>query len=163
MALHRGGAFRDAMLSWITDVVAKAAPPCPRGKSVTVFISPGVYRDYRARMQRSGALSRSWTTLRTSQFTRHMSRQDKLVFAIQSINTDKIDASGWGGDRFDRPFFALLEAARSRPRWADRKIIFASRDKDSRDRMRDLMALHDHDRRVHFADSLSACEELVMC
>ena len=163
MALHRGGAFRDAMLSWITDVVVRAAPPCPRGKSVTVFISPGVYRDYKARMRRSGALSRSWTTIRTSQFTRHMSRQDKLVFTIHSVNTDGIDAGGWGGDRFDRPFFALLEAVRSRPRWADRRIIFASRDKDSRDRMRDLMALRDPGRGVRFADSLSACEELVMC
>ena len=164
VALHPGRELREAMLSWIKGVVARIAPPCPRGKRVTMFISPGVYRDYRARLsRRGGAAHSSWHVLRKSLFTRQFDRQNRLVFTIQSVSTSGIDASGWGGDRYDRPFFALLESVRQNGAWADHGIIFASKDRDASARMRDLMALRDPNRRMRFADSLSACEELVMC
>lgn len=156
--------LHNIMLAWIKSVVEKIAPPCPRGKHVTMFISHGVYCDYKARM--SGMVDTSYTSwhiLRKSQFAKPISRQNRLTFAIQSVNTDRVDASDWSGDRFDRPYFALLEAVRQDRAWVNRRIIFASKDKDARDRMRDLVALRDPDRRVHFADSLSSFEELVMC
>lgn len=95
---------------------------------------------------------------------RHIGRPDRLAFAVQSVSTDGIDAGDWGdGDQFDRPFFALLEAARQNRAWADHRIIFASRDRDASSRVRDLTSLRDTEGRVHLADSLAACEELVMC
>lgn len=79
------------------------------------------------------------------------------------MGADGIDAGDWDGDRFDRPFFALLEAVRQHRAWAGYRIIFASKDRDASARVRDLMSLRDSDGRVHLADSLLACEELVVC
>lgn len=156
--------LQGAMLEWLVAVTARIAPPCPRGRRVAMFISPGVYRDYRARMSNKVDVTHtSWHTLRKSQFTKPISRPDRLTFTVQSVSTDKVDASDWGGDRFDRPFFELLEAVRQNRAWADHRIIFASRDRDTSARVRDLMSLRDPEGRVHLAESLAACEELVMC
>lgn len=161
---HPEGTLQGAMFGWIAGVAARIEPPRPRGRRVAMFISPGIYRDYRARMSKKADVSHaSWHTLRKSQFTRPISRPDRLAFTVQSVSTDGIDAGDWGGDRFDRPFFALLEAARRNRAWADHRIIFASRDRDTSARVRDLMSLRDPEGRVHLADSLAACEELVMC
>ena len=163
MDKHPEKTLSSTMLSWIKDVVARTAPRCPRGKHATMLVSPDVYRDYRARVSgKAGTSYSSWHILRKSLFTKHISRQDRLVFAIQSLNTSGIDTSDWDGDRFDRPFFALLEAARQYRAWSDRKLIFASKDGDALNRIRDLTTLRDTDGRVHFADGLTACEELVM-
>lgn len=160
---HPEVTLQGAMLEWIVGVTARIEPPRPRGRRIAMFISPGVYRDYRARMSNKVDVSyASWHTLRKSQFTRPISRPDRLAFAVQSVSTDRIDAGDWGGDRFDRPFFALLEAVRQSHAWADHRIIFASRDRDTSSRVRDLMCLRDSEGRVHLADSLAACEELVM-
>lgn len=164
VALHRDKTLLDAMLSWTKGVVAEIAPPRPCGKYITMFVSHGVYSDYSAKLSgKSGTSHPSWRVLRKLQFTRPISRQDRLSFTIQSVNTDRVDTGDWDGDRFDRPFFALLEAVRQDRAWTDRMIIFASKDGDTRDRIRDLAALRDPDGRIHFADSLSAFEELVMC
>lgn len=164
VALYPNGTLRDIMLSWVTGVVNNIAPPAPRGKFVTMFISPGVYRDYGARVSKNVDTSySSWRVLRKFVAQKYISRQNQLSFIFQPLSTDKVDTSAWRGDRYDRPFFALLETVRQNPAWADRMIIFASKDRDSIGRMRDLMALRDTDRQVHFADTLSACEELVMC
>ena len=156
--------MHNAMLSWIKGVVAKTLPPCPRGKRVTMFISPGVYRDYKARMG-GGAdtMILPWHVIRKFHYTRKISHHNRLVFTIQLVDTTMIDASSWDGDRCDKPFYALLEAVRQRRAWTDRRIIFASKDRDTYGRMRDLTAQRDPCGRVHFASGLSACEELVMC
>ena len=156
--------MRDTMLSWITHVVTRIEPPRPRGRRVSMFVSSGTYNDYKARMSKKiDASHSSWHALRKSLYTRHISRQDRLTFTMQSVSTDRIDTGDWDGDRFDKPFFALLEAVRQHRAWADYRIIFASKDRDASARVRDLMSLRDTDSRVHLADSLLACEELVMC
>lgn len=164
MSKHPGMALYDATLSWIKDVVARILPPCPRGKRVVMFISPGIYRDYKARMSgKADTSTPPWHVLRKFQFTRYISHRNRLVFTIQLVNTSEIDASDWDGDRFDRPFYTLLEAVKQRRSWENLRIIFASKDRDTCGRMRDLSAGRDPRGRVHFADDLSACEELVMC
>ena len=164
IATHPEEDMHNAMLSWIKDMVGKILPPCPRGKRVTMFISSGVYNDYKAKMTRGGnALIPKWHIVRKLQFTRDISDRNRLVFTIQLVDTNKVDSSDWDGDRFDKPFYELLEAVRQRRAWADRRIIFASKDKDTYDRMRGLMTRRETSGRMHFADCLSACEELVMC
>ena len=80
---------------------------------------------------------------------------------MQHVSTKGIDVDGWKGDRFDRPFFALLTAVESMKAWGDRGIIFASRDRATLSHTRDLMARRDHCHRIHFASDLSSCEDLV--
>lgn len=156
--------LHDAMFEWAAGVVGRIDPP-PRGRSITVFVSAGVYRDYGARLGRAGlaAPSSYWHSLRRIKITRAVSRPRRLLFAVQPVKTDDADAGRWKGDRFDRPFFALLSAVGRARAWSDRQIIFASRDRDASSRMRDMVTGLGWASRVHFADCLPSCEELIAC
>lgn len=155
--------LHGSMLEWVSGVAGRVMPT-PRGRIVTVFISPGVYRDYKARIGSAGTAGRapSWNSFRKSTSKKAIDRQNKIFFSIQPVNTDRVDASSWRGDRFDRPFFALLTAVGSMKAWDDREIVFASKDRATLSHMRDLMAKHEHFRRVHFAGDLSSCEDMVV-
>ena len=130
-----------------------------------MLVSAGVYRDYRARLGRAGiATPRSyWNNLRKIKYAKPISRPRRLDFAIQAVRADDADAVGWEGDRYDRAFFALLAAVCRHAAWSDRQIIFASRDRGASFHMRDMAARLGHAHRIHFADGLPACEELVLC
>lgn len=131
-----------------------------------MFVSHGVYSDYKSRMAGTGidVSPPAWHALRKSAFSEPIDRPNQLFFTIQTVNTDGIGGGGgWRGDRFDRPFFVLMETVRQRRAWSDRQIIFASRDEKSRTRMRDMMLPHNRGCRMHFADCLSSCEEMILC
>ena len=165
VGLHYGGkALHEAMFSWIRGIAARIAPPCPHGRHVTMFVSHGVYRDYKARMAGAGidVSYSAWHALRKSSFSQSIDRPRRLFFSMQTVSAGSGDGAGWQGDRFDRPFFALLEAVMQKRAWQDRQIIFASRDEGSRSHMRDLMVPHNRGCRVHFADDLSSCEEMIL-
>ena len=164
LRLRPGRPLTGTMFEWISEVAGRVAP-APRGKVVTVFISPGVYRDYRARIGNTGTAAGrapAWNSFRKSTFKKAIDRQNKTFFSMQPVNTEGVDANSWKGDRFDRSFFTLLAAVGSMRAWCDREIIFASKDRATLAHMRDLMINYDHYQRLHFANDLSSCEELVM-
>ena len=157
--------LHDAMFEWAAAVVGRIDPPPPHGRSVIMFVSAGVYRDYRARLSRVGlATPRSyWHILRKAKITRAVSCPRRLFFTVQPVKTDDADAARWTGDRFDRPFYALLAAVGRARVWSDHQIIFASRDRDASSRMRDMAVALGWGGRVHFADCLPSCEEMIEC
>ena len=156
--------LHDAMFEWVAGVVGRIDPP-PHGRSIIMFVSAGVYRDYKARLGRAGlATPRAyWHSLRKIKITRAVSRPRQLLFTVQPVKTDDADAGRWKGDRFDRPFFALLATVGRARAWSDRQIIFASRDRSASSLMRDMAIGLGCGRRVHFADCLPSCEELIEC
>ena len=165
LARYPAGTLHDAMFKWAAEVAGRVEPP-PHGRSITMLISAGTYRDYKARIGQAGiATPRSyWHSLRKIKIRRAISRPRQLYFTMQPVRTDDADAARWQGDRFDRPFFALLVTASRGIAWSDLQIIFASRDRDAISRMRDMAAMLSCDgRRLHFADSLSSCEEMIIC
>ena len=130
-----------------------------------MFISAGAYRDYKARLGQAGIATRRsyWDSLRRRKFTMAVSRPSRLLFTMQAVKTSDGDAARWTGDPYDRAFFALLAAVGRGSAWSDRQIIFASRDRDASSRMRDMVTALGHGRRVHFADSLASCEDMILC
>lgn len=164
LRLRPGRSLTETMFEWISEVAGRVVP-APRGKIVTVFISPGVYRDYRARIgsaSTTAGRAPAWNSFRKSTSKKTIDRQNKIFFSMQPVNTEGVDANSWKGDRFDKSFFTLLAAVGSMKAWCDREIIFATKDRATLAHMRDLMINHDHYQRLHFASDLSSCEELVV-
>ena len=162
---HPARTLHDAVSGWAAEVVGRIEP-APRGRSVTMFVLTGVYRDYKALLARAGiaTLRRPyWDSLRRQKFAMAISRQRRLAIAIRAVKTSDEDAARWRGDRYDKAFFALLAAVCRDGAWSDRQIIFASRDRATSSRMRDMAARLGHGGRVHFADSLPSCEDLILC
>ena len=164
LARHPARTLHDSMFEWAASVVGKIDPP-PHGRSIIMFVSAGVYRDYKSRLSRAGvATPRSyWHSMRKIKLTRAISRPLRLLFTIQAVKTDGAEAARWQGDRFDRPFFALLAAAGRARAWSDRPIIFASRDRDASTHMRNMTVTLGYTDRVHFADGIASCEEMIEC
>ena len=152
-----------AMFEWVCQVVSKTMPP-PKGRIITVFVSSGVYRGYKAGMgiAGTGAVAPSWNSFRRSTFKKAIDAQNKTFFSIQHVSADQDDGGGWKGDRFDRPFFTLLAAAGSARAWNDRSIVFASRDSKTLEHMRDVMLHQECRDRVHFAGDLYSCEDMIV-
>ena len=164
LARHPARTLHDAVFEWGADVVGKIEP-APSGRSITMFVSAGVYRDYKARLGRAGISTPSsyWQSMRKRKFASVINRPRRLIFMIDVVRTNDENAALWPGDRYDRAFFALLAAVGGGSAWSDRQIIFASRDRDASSRMRDMAVRLGHGGRVHFADSLRSCEELILC
>ena len=152
-----------ALFEWARHVAGKALPP-PRGRTITVFVSPGVYRDYKAGIgiAGTGAAAPLWNSFRKSTFKKAIDAHNKTFFSIQHVNADRDYVGGWKGDRFDRPFFTLLAVVGSARAWSNRSIVFASRDSKTLGRMRDVMVRRECRDRVHFADDLFSCEDLIV-
>ena len=74
MAVHPEEDMRNAMPSWVRDAAGRTLPPCPRGRRVTEFVSPGAYNDHEARTARGAdTLTPKRHVVRKSQLARRIS------------------------------------------------------------------------------------------
>lgn len=119
----------DALANWVDDIL-KEAECKPSGKTITLLVSTGVFRDYRSALGRKHyrVKSASWMTFKKS-IHRRKNVGNNTYFAIYKIAVPDSPVQGWQGDKYDKAYFEVLGSALGARKFSDRLVVFASNDR----------------------------------
>ena len=118
-----------ALADWI-DGILKEAEYKPNGKTITLLVSTGVFRDYRSALGRKHyrVKSSSWAAFKKNIY-RRKNVGNNTYFAIYKIAVPDSPVQGWQGDKYDKAYFEVLGSALGARKFSDRLVVFASNDR----------------------------------
>ena len=162
--LQSGGTsdIHSALSRWISNMLNDAEFK-PRGKAIILFVSTGIFRDYRSALGRRQyhINTYSWATFRKSVHRRRQVGDGTYFSTCKITGQDGTADRGWGGDKYDRACFEALQGAFSAERFGEYRIVFASNDGPTCAEVeRDFLGKRDE--RLHVVGGKESHESLIM-
>lgn len=156
------GDIHGALSRWISNILNDAEFK-PRGKTIILLVSTGIFRDYRSALgRRQYHINTSlWATFKKNIYRRRQVG-DGTYFSTYKITGQKgIPDHGWSGDKYDRAYFEALHGAFDTEKFGDYCIVFASNDRSTRAGVeRDFLGKRDE--RLHVVNGKESLETLIM-
>lgn len=156
------GDIHGALSKWISNILNDAEFK-PRGKTIVLLVSTGIFKDYRSALGRREyhINTSSWAVFRKNV---HRRRQvgDSTYFSTYKITGQEgTPDRGWSGDKYDRAYFEALQGAFSAERFDDYRIVFASNDRPACAEVeRDFLGKRDE--KLHVVSGKESLESLIM-
>ena len=155
------GDIYGALSGWAGGVLGGAEFK-PRGKTITLLVSPGIFKDYRSALGRRQyhVKPAHWAVFKKN-VNRRSSVGDGTYFSLHKIAGMGGSARDWLGDKYDRAYFEALRCALETEKFADRCVVFASNDRSTCARVEGDFA-GTQPGRLHIVSGRGPLESLIM-
>lgn len=155
------GDIYTALAGWAARIL-KDAEFKPRGKTITLLVSTGVFKDHRSALGRKQYRVRpdSWAAFKKSVYCRK-GVGDDTYFSIHKIAAKGGAIPVWRGDKYDKAYFEALVYALNATRFDDRLVVFGSNDRPTCAGVdRDFSSMQH--KRLHIVSGRGSLESLIM-
>ena len=156
------GDIHGALSGWICNIL-NSAEFKPRGKTIILLVSTGIFKDYRSALGRRQYHINTplWATFRKNIHRRRQVGDGTYFSTYKITGQDGTADRGWSGDKYDRAYFEALQGAFSAERFDEYRIVFASNDGPTCAEVeRDFLGKRDE--RLHVVSGKESLESLIM-
>lgn len=155
----------EALKRWIQNVL-DGMERRPKERRITVLVSTAILGDYKAGLcgkgyREAAETIRSMTAKKQLSNVLMLPHDRRIKLSLSKIRPDAVGKSV--SDKYDRPFLGALKKAKSISKWKDYAIIFASRDKRSREQIKDEIAKSAPYTQLDFPTNVNELAESIAC
>ena len=147
---------------WTCNIIKKIDPNI-KGKTITIFVTTNIIKDYQAGLGKNQNKDFAKTIkFIFNKFISHklpIQKSRKIYFTFKKFPDDKMPKKGRLKDKGDEKFLDLIEAILGNIKRGDWALIVASRDHATRDGIQDALK----GKEIHFPDSLDDLEKIIEC
>lgn len=155
------GDIYGALSRWASGILGDAELK-PKGKTITLLVSTGIFKDYRSALGRRqySVNPAHWSVFKKS-VNRRSSVGDDTYFSLHKMGSLDGPDRDWQGDKYDKTYFEALQCALDTEKFSDRCIVFASNDRSTCARVEgDFAGMQPG--RLHIVSGKGPLESLIM-